>query len=321
MIPRFSIAIPVFNRRDYLRQAVQSCLAQTELDLEIVVSDDASSEALESVAEGFNDARVRYSRSAVRLGAVRNHARAVALCRGAFVLTLNSDDMLLPQCLRVAAQALDQQPEAAAAYFSMAHLKGNEVSGLQEMPGVSYATPGVLRMHPWLEKFHGTSPSCCLFRRSAFERLGGYRTSLKLAYDWDLYMRFLTQGGGVVFIPLVLAIYRLHPEQMVSRHSLDGLTDMLQLWSLDEYAHFSEAEMAELALSHVVMSVRARSGLRSVLREMRTSGHLLSLLRGAPAAVLRRLWHRAPSGTIANRYLVPSNAAEAMDLARVMIGS
>ena len=73
---RFSIVIPAYNRGEYLRQALASCLAQTTSDFEVIVSDDCSAEDLQSVAASFGDARIKYSKSEIRLGAAKNHQRA-----------------------------------------------------------------------------------------------------------------------------------------------------------------------------------------------------------------------------------------------------
>ena len=101
MTPKYSVAIPAYNRSDYLRQALESCLRQTVDDFEVIVSDDCSSEDLGAVVRSFGDPRIVYHRSEVRLGATANHQRAVTLSRGTYAITLNSDDLLLPDCLEV----------------------------------------------------------------------------------------------------------------------------------------------------------------------------------------------------------------------------
>ena len=137
MNPEFSIVIPVYNRRDLLRQAIHSCLCQTTPNFEIVVSDDGSSEDLRSAVEAFRDARVSYYRNDARLGAAMNHQEAVSRARGVYVLALNSDDFVLPECLEVAACALQKWGNAAAAYFSTTYLTGSTIQGFHEIPALS----------------------------------------------------------------------------------------------------------------------------------------------------------------------------------------
>ena len=99
---KFTIAIPVYNRPEYLRQAIRSCLAQTVPDFEIVVSDDCSPDDLGSVVSSFGDSRISYHRSMERLGAARNHQLSVSLSQGEYVVNLHSDDLLLPTYLESA---------------------------------------------------------------------------------------------------------------------------------------------------------------------------------------------------------------------------
>ena len=64
-MPKFSVAIPAYNRPEFLHQAIGSCLNQSLGDLEVIVSDDCSSDDLASVARSFRDDRVKYHRSDV----------------------------------------------------------------------------------------------------------------------------------------------------------------------------------------------------------------------------------------------------------------
>src|SRR5579864_8942267 len=116
MKPKFSIAIPAYNRSEYLGQAIRSALAQTTQDFEVIVSDDCSTEDLESVVASFHDSRLKYHRSKIRLGAARNHQTSVDLSCGDYIVNLHSDDLLLPNYLEVAAAELAARQNAAAVY-------------------------------------------------------------------------------------------------------------------------------------------------------------------------------------------------------------
>src|SRR5438309_8404285 len=107
MKPRFSIAIPAYNRPAYLSQAISSALAQTIDDFEVIVSDDCSIDELASVVASFHDSRLKYHRSRERLGAARNHQISVDLSQGDYVVNLHSDDLLLPTYLEVAGSDLN----------------------------------------------------------------------------------------------------------------------------------------------------------------------------------------------------------------------
>ena len=321
MNPEFSIVIPVYNRRDLLIQAVDSCLCQTISDFEVVVSDDGSSEDLRSVVETFRDSRISYYRNDARLGATRNHQQAVSRAQGEYVITLNSDDLVLPSCLEIAGQALKKWENAAAAYFSTTYLTDATVQGFHEIPRIEFANNETYQQNPWLEGYHGTSPSCCLFRKTAFDEIGGYRTTLRFAYDWDLYMRFMRRGSGVVFVPEVLSVYRRHAEQMVNDRSIDGLLDVLDLWCLPEYSHWSSATIAGLVLTHCSDTVRKKGSLRAVLRTLRKYDQKQRLWSGLPAALLKKtgLLGKGEKAGLGENYRTPNGVEAAIQRARAML--
>jgi glycosyltransferase involved in cell wall biosynthesis len=325
MEPRFSVAIPVYNRSHYLRQAIASCVAQTVSDFEVIVSDDFSSEDLRTVVQSFADSRIVLHRAEARLGACANHQKAVSLCKGLYVVTLNSDDMLLPNCLEVAGRELDQRPHAAAVYFACTYLDKGRVSGGSLMPAVKFADAASLLEQMWLEGFHETGPSCCLFRRTAFDKLGGYRSFLRLAYDWDLYIRFLTTGGGVIFLPQILTVCRRHGEQMVQTRSIDGLWDMLTLWSREYEERWSTRTLAGLVVAQCSLKLRKGdgiSGIAGMFKEIHRRRLGWRLLGGLPGAVWDKIRYRigVRAGDDAGHYIAPMNSAAAIEQANMMLG-
>jgi glycosyltransferase involved in cell wall biosynthesis len=113
--PALSVCIPVYNRPDLVRRALESCLAQTQKDIEIVVVDDASKdntfEIIKSYAE--RDSRVKAFRNEKNLGMVPNWARTFELATGDYVQHLGSDDMLSPDFAERKLEIFKKYPEAA----------------------------------------------------------------------------------------------------------------------------------------------------------------------------------------------------------------
>jgi glycosyltransferase involved in cell wall biosynthesis len=324
--PRFSIAIPVYNRSHFLRQAITSCFAQTETDFEVIVSDDCSSEDLLNVVRSFGDSRIAYYRSESRLGACANHQKVVSLSTGAYVINLHSDDMLLPNCLEVAGRELDRRTDAAAAYFACTYLENGRVGGSTLVPAIDFADAVTLMSEPWLEHFHGIAPSCCLFRKRTFERIGGYRTSLRLAYDWDLYMRFLTLGGGVIFIPRILSIGGRHSDQSVQTTSIDGLWDMLDLWSGEYRERWSARTLAGLVSTQCGMKLRRGEGIPGVMnmfREIWRRKLAWRLLGGMSGALWDKARNRVGVGDSgqSEHYIEPINRDIAVEQANSVVST
>lgn len=110
---KFSITIPAFKQR-YLYEAIESCLAQTYKDFELIIVDDASPEDLKSVVDRFQDSRIRYYRNEKNCGAmhvVDNWNICLGYAKGDYIICMGDDDRLLPNCLEEYAQLIEAYPE------------------------------------------------------------------------------------------------------------------------------------------------------------------------------------------------------------------
>ncbi len=112
MKPLVSVGMPVYNGQKYLREAIDSLLNQTLSDFELVISDNASTDATGEVCREYakKDARIRYSRNSVNIGAGRNHNRVFELSRGKYFIWAAYDDVYAPGLLADCARVLDQNP-------------------------------------------------------------------------------------------------------------------------------------------------------------------------------------------------------------------
>ncbi|TMQ68383.1 MAG: glycosyltransferase family 2 protein, partial [Candidatus Eisenbacteria bacterium] len=109
--PAITIAIPVFEREELVRKALESALRQPAADLEILVVDNASTDRTWEVLNSYRDPRLRLVRNERNLGLFGNFNRCIFLARGRYVTTLCSDDMLLDGFLEPARKLLDVDPE------------------------------------------------------------------------------------------------------------------------------------------------------------------------------------------------------------------
>lgn len=110
--PRVSIGVPVYNGENYLTETLDSILAQTFTDFELIISDNASTDRTEAICRKYaaQDHRIRYLRSASNLGAARNYNRVFELARGEYFKWNGHDDPLAPLFLERCVEVLDQDP-------------------------------------------------------------------------------------------------------------------------------------------------------------------------------------------------------------------
>lgn len=114
--PLVSVIIPTYNRLDYLREALQSAVQQTYQNLEIIVSDDAGNLENQTVANSFNDPRIRYRRNETNLGILGNNLVAFRETQGKYVVDLNDDDAWEPHFLSTLVPYLEANPDLVVAF-------------------------------------------------------------------------------------------------------------------------------------------------------------------------------------------------------------
>lgn len=116
--PTITIGMPVYNGARYITEAIESILAQTHRDFELIISDNASTDDTESICRAFaaRDPRVKYRRNRQNVGLSGNNNLLVPLARGRLFKWAPCDDVLRPRYLEACAAALDADPSVVLAY-------------------------------------------------------------------------------------------------------------------------------------------------------------------------------------------------------------
>jgi glycosyltransferase involved in cell wall biosynthesis len=116
--PRVSLGMPVYNGEDFLANAIESVLAQSFGDFELLISDNASTDRTPEICREFSvrDARVRYRRNIQNVGLVNNHNGLVEMATGEFFMWIAHDDALDREYLARCVEVLDGNPDAALCF-------------------------------------------------------------------------------------------------------------------------------------------------------------------------------------------------------------
>jgi glycosyltransferase involved in cell wall biosynthesis len=111
-IPTLSIGLPVYNGERFLAEALNALLAQTYRDFELIISDNASTDRTADICRKYaaRDARIRYVRQPVNIGAGPNHNALVPLARGRYFKWASHDDLYAPTLLQRCAEVLERNP-------------------------------------------------------------------------------------------------------------------------------------------------------------------------------------------------------------------
>jgi hypothetical protein len=204
--PRISVLLTAFNREDYIAEAIESVLAQSVTDFELVICDDQSTDGTVAIIDDYarRDSRIRASGNPRNLGDYANRRHIASLARGRFLKYHDSDDVMYPHCLATMVEPLEAEPRAA---FAM--------SGPCGWPGG--ACPMLLTPQLAYEReFLGAGlfqqgPAAALFRAEAFRALGGF-PDVNYAGDYLFWLRACT-SVNVLLVPGDLFYYRVHPGQ------------------------------------------------------------------------------------------------------------
>jgi glycosyltransferase involved in cell wall biosynthesis len=213
--PRVTIALPVYNGERYLETSLRSLLDQTFDDLEVLVSDNCSTDATPEIVRDLagDDGRLRYHRNAEPLGLARNHNQVVAMANGELFKWASHDDVCEPTLVERCVAALDVDREALGAYARASTIDpgGAEIAVLPARPALTSADP-IERCADILAFTNEVTPIFGLHRTAVLRsgRLLGLYPGGDRAFLADLALR-----GRWVEVPEVLFHLREHPGRSV----------------------------------------------------------------------------------------------------------
>jgi glycosyltransferase involved in cell wall biosynthesis len=206
MTPTVSVLLTSYNRERYIGASIESVLAQTFEDFELIVVDDRSSDASVAVARAYaqRDKRVRVFENTTNLGDYPNRNHAASLAEGRFLRYHDSDDLMYPQCLATLVAALEAEPRASFALSTAWAWPGG--------PCPMLSTPRMSYQREFLGRgMFMCGPSCALFRREPFLRAKGFPTSGPHS-DFLFWLRFCRTESALL-MPADLFWYRIHSGQ------------------------------------------------------------------------------------------------------------
>jgi glycosyltransferase involved in cell wall biosynthesis len=218
-MPNVTVVIPAYNHADYLREAIDSVLAQTYRDFEILVVDDGSTDHTPDVVPQ-NHLHIRYLRQENRgLSAARNSG--IAAAKGRIISILDADDRFEPAFLETLVRFLEETPGADAVYCGYRYVDQEN----SELPYSSARTVPPSRLFQTLIYGNFMVPACMVAYKTCYDKAGPFDASLTASEDWDMWLRF-AKLFTVYGIPEKLVRYRIvtgsmssDPERMLrNRH-------------------------------------------------------------------------------------------------------
>jgi glycosyltransferase involved in cell wall biosynthesis len=277
--PLVSILMTVFNRERYVAAAVDSVLAQTMQDFELIIVDDVSTDGSVEIARQYaaREPRLRFFRNERNLGDYPNRTRAAEQARGRYLKYVDSDDLIYPNSLQIMVNALQSHPDAALA---LSHSKPEE-----ERPYPWKLTPP----EAWRMQFLGrgclnVGPTGAIFRRDAFFDAGGFR-DWGVLNDTDLWYR-LAARWPVLLLPPGLVWWRRHEQQEFTRNNA-AIAYLERGFALT---------VESLSSAECPLTVSERQSALDRARQHHARRLLSLAIRGSQPAQAWRLWRKSGVG-------------------------
>lgn len=203
MCPKISVIIAVYNGEKYIKEAIDSLLAQTYPSLEIIVIDDGSQDGTEKIVKGYGEA-LRYffqpnqgQPVAMNLG--------LSLARGKYVTFLDADDIYTPTKLALQIEFLEKNPHLNHVFGHIEHFLSPDIPAEEK--------------HKWKcpQKIQPTfSAATGLFEKALFDEVGGFNPEQRIGNFIEWYIRAKKKGLTEAIIPEKVLMRRIHQNNMTS---------------------------------------------------------------------------------------------------------
>lgn len=237
--PRVSVILTVYNRREFLSEALKSVLAQSFGDFEILVVDDSGTAAFRELVTAFQSGtRVRYLPNEATLGVARSIVKAADQARGDLIAIINDDDIWEESLLEELTAPLATEPGCVAAFsdHSVIDKTGQTDAALSDSwsagAGRSLLPGGIL---PDAARYiiDGSClpiAICAVFRKNAVD-WSLMVPEVSGAYDYWISCLLAASGGAIYYVPKRLARYRVHSGMETKRRSPEKAENTIYMFS------------------------------------------------------------------------------------------
>jgi glycosyltransferase involved in cell wall biosynthesis len=303
---KFSICIPNYNYEKYLGRTIQSVLDQTDVDFEVLVSDNASTDGSREIVLGFNDPRIHLRANACNVGFAANLDRAARMATGERMLMLSSDDLLRPAALSMYQKffaALGSAGESAVASAAVDVIDADdrtigrvglpannvwlpsdrvpELDAIAGGPVYSVASRELLR-RCLLAMQNPFQFAATLYPRSLYEAVEGYGGGRQINPDKWFHWKLLARAEKAYFIDRPVSAYRWHSSNQTAQQSGSGALKYL----VDEYV--STFEIDTRVLQEIGVQ---RAEIERAFIEYDIGRHGLATLGRGQRRQARRIFH------------------------------
>jgi len=277
--PLVSILMTAYNREKFISEAIESVLASTYTNFELIIVDDGSADHTLSIAKSYavKDERIKIYANEKNLGDYHNRNKAAGYARGKYIKYVDSDDIIYPDSLSVFVRSMERFPEAAVGIMSAFSQEAKPFPFLLQ-PQEAY------QYHFYTSGIFDTGPTALIFRTDRFKEIGGF-SGKRYVGDAEINLR-LAAKWPLVKIASSLVFWRQHEgQEIVAGNKSTGYLEL-------QLPMFTE----ELNKSECPLTAGQRKNILSYYRKISASELLkIALAKRQPRQALG-LYHKLSLG-------------------------
>lgn len=270
MDPLVTFVVPCYKLAHLLPECLNSVLAQTYLDFEVLVMDNCSPDRTPEVVQSFHDPRVKHVRNETNIGHTRNFNKGIAMARGKYVWLVSADDFLIsPHALGRYVDVMERNPQVGYVFSCATTAPG--ANHTRELPCWGYCekTDRIWKGRTFLKRLIRNNcivMSSVMVRKECYQQRGLFTLDLPHANDWYMWCT-LALHYDVAYLAEPMACCRLHGESLTAAFNrgndhvciadeINVLCSVAQQAELSGLPSLRRACNASIA-SHVVQAMRS----------------------------------------------------------------
>jgi len=271
--PVVSVLMTAYNREKYIAEAIESVLASTYADFELIIVDDGSSDQTVAIARKYEllDARIKVHINESNLGDYPNRNKAASLSSGKYLKYLDSDDLIYPHGLSAFTEWMEKNPTAALGVCSREIIPLNPFPHLLS-PRESY------RRHFFEQGLLETGPSGVIIRKDAYIEAGGF-SGKRYVGDQECWLKIAARHA-VLELPPSLIYWRRHEGQefLAGSNGIDGGYFLLTLPMLREAFSQPHCPLTKEECA-ILLNKQERLYARNILKHILKTGQVAKALQ------------------------------------------
>ena len=224
--PKISVILPVYNGEKYLRGAIESVIAQTYEDFELIIWNDSSTDDSEDIIASYSDTRIRRFSNSKNLSLFRTLNHAVGESRAELIRLWAQDDVMMPDCLAEEVEFHDRYPHVGMGYCLVYVINedGQVKRPLQDSSGVPDVISSALATQ--IMFYHGSitgNIANVMLKKSVLEDVGLFREDMLTAADFEMWVR-ISGKYPIGFVRKPVVSLRDHDGQFSRRKGVHIVT-------------------------------------------------------------------------------------------------